>query len=67
MSDLIDPLNEDTYDRGAIWNHPSRMYLSGSAWEEYTRKLNDNFQSRRKRLLHEFYVLKFQLWKELHK
>jgi len=67
MKDLIDPLNEDTYDDRVIVSNPYiKSYLSGPAFEKFAAKIHDNFEHKRKKLWHEIYSTRFQLWKILH-
>lgn len=62
MSDLIDPLNEDTYGRGAIYHHPLRSYLTGKAFEKFYA-----FREKRKGAKQNIRYFLHQVWKELHK
>lgn len=67
QSNLIDPLDENTYGRGGAIIGGIRSYLTGPAWDRWVKKRKNGFNSQRKALLHELYVLKTLLWKELHK
>lgn len=62
MSDLIDPLNEDTYGRGAIYHHPIRSYMSGPAFEKLF-----HFRTKRKAFKQNIRYFISCVWKELHK
>lgn len=62
MAELIDPLNEDTYHRGAIYHHPLRSYLSGKAFDKFFK-----FKQRRKEFKQNIRYFLSQVWKELHK
>lgn len=61
MSELIDPLNEDTYHRGAILHNGIRSYLTGPAFKKWQA-----FKSRRKDFKQNIRHFLHQLWKELH-
>lgn len=63
--DLIDPLNEDTYDDRVIVHGPIKSYLSGPAFEKFAAKLK-TWKDYRKKIWHEIYVLQFQIRKVLY-
>lgn len=61
--DLIDPLNEDTYDDRVIVHGPLKSYLSGPAFEKlYKRK----FRFKRKQIWQTIRAFHWEVWKRLH-
>jgi hypothetical protein len=67
MSDLIDPLDDNTYGRGGAIIGGIRSYLTGPAFERWAELKAKSFKARRQAMKHNIYAFLFQVWKELHK